>query len=264
MAPTPTSVSTVQDPGVCRVSIVAARVDTLYLSGRGFLSEALWSDLVERKTEAQDADSPVPFVLSGEPVALCAGGLNRYPIRLNHRYGFVGITSSAALPTLRFQPLAEFLHGVGPRAMVERFQAWMSDVVSGLKLTVARVDLFADTKGWVLQADDRHRFLSRASLRDTHEDGDEWTGFEFGRHKGGNVMARVYDKSRNIEQTQSSGGGIFGAARSVTTTPCGVSRSSSVGRDCGRSSSTPPTTYSTASGTSGSTEPSGCPSVLRR
>jgi hypothetical protein len=39
-------------------------------------------------------------------------------------------------------------------------------------------------------------------LRDTHEDGDEWTGFEFGRHKGGNVMGRVYDKTRNVAQTR--------------------------------------------------------------
>jgi len=200
MAPQSTAENSVQDLGLNRAAIVASGVDTLYLSGRGMLSGSVWNELVERKAEAQDADAPVPYALSGEPVAVCAVGLNRYPIRLNHRYGFVGVTSSSALPTVRFQPLGEFLHGIGVRNMVEWFEAWMREIVVGLKLTVARVDLFADTTGWVLTASDRHRFLSRASLRDTHEDGDDWTGFEFGRHKGGNVMARVYDKTRNIEQ----------------------------------------------------------------
>src|SRR4051794_10186301 len=112
MPPPSTAANTVQDLGPCSVSIVAAGVDTLYLSGRGLVSDSLWRDLVERKAEAQESDSPVPFVVCGESVAVCPSGLNRYPIRLNHRYGFVGITSSSALPTVRFQPLAEFLHGI--------------------------------------------------------------------------------------------------------------------------------------------------------
>src|SRR5207245_1599473 len=109
------SAITVQDIAQPDVSIVATGIDTLSLSARGNLSATLWRHLVQRKEEAQASDGPVAFELSGESVAVRAGGLGRYPIRLDHRYGFVGITSSSALPTVRFQPLAEFLHGIGAR-----------------------------------------------------------------------------------------------------------------------------------------------------
>jgi hypothetical protein len=172
----------------------------LYLSGRAMPPESLWAVLKEHKEQAQEAEEPIGFTLAGEEVVMRAGGLGRYTFRLDHRYGFIGLTMSKALPTLRFQPLAEFLHGVGPRNMVDWFGGWMRDVLNGVRLTAARVDVFADTTGWALQASDRHRFLCRADLRDTHEKGDAWTGFEFGRHKGGNVMARIYDKTRDVNE----------------------------------------------------------------
>jgi hypothetical protein len=182
----------------CRV--VASGIDSLYLSGRASVPDIIWRLLADRKAEAQSSDGPAPTDLAGESVGVAPNGLNRYAYRLEHRYGFVGLSPSGSLPTIRFQPRAEFLHGLGPHAMVEWFDAWMRAAFGTVSLSVARVDLFADVTGWRVVAADRERFLTRASLRSTYEDGDAWTGFEFGRHKGGNVMTRVYDKTRQIEQ----------------------------------------------------------------
>jgi len=200
MVPPHERAKSVQDTGLSGLAIVASGIDSLYLSGGAASPESLWPVLKEYKEAAQEADAPIEFTLAGEEVAMRAGGLGRYTFRLDHQYGVVGLTISKAFPILRFQPRAEFLHGVGPRNMVAWLSGWMCDVLDKVRLTVARVDVFADTTGWALEASDRRRFLCRADLRDTHEKGEAWTGFEFGRRKGGNVMARIYDKSHEVRE----------------------------------------------------------------
>lgn len=64
-----------------------------------------------------------------------------------------------------------------------------------LDLSVARIDLYADFQGWSITGDERHRFVSRGTARNTREEGDILTGFEFGRRKTKTVMARIYDKT---------------------------------------------------------------------
>ena len=63
----------------------------------------------------------------------------------------------------------------------------------------AVVDVFADMQGWDLRPEDRYDFVSRASRRDTHEDSDALTGFEFGRRSSKTIMARLYDKTLDVK-----------------------------------------------------------------
>lgn len=139
----------------------------------------------------------MPFMLGSEPFMVQPFGWGRYGVCLQHIAGRVGLTDSAHLPGLRFQPRAEFLHGVGTTATIAWFQETFDRVVAPLRVGVPRVDLFADWQGWVPRADDRLNFVTRARRRVTHEESEQLTGFEFGRRKTG-LTARIYDKTADI------------------------------------------------------------------
>ncbi|MEX1133471.1 MAG: hypothetical protein WED83_01350 [Acidimicrobiia bacterium] len=142
----------------------------------------------------------MPYRLGKVEFGLFPYGWGRYPYRLSHEYGLVGLTGSEHLPSVRVQPRAEILHGLGARATVDAF----SDVllsVGDVRWAVSRLDLFADVQGWWPTVEDRVRFVCRATTRDTFEESGELTGFQFGRRKGGGLSARIYEKSGQIERT---------------------------------------------------------------
>lgn len=172
---------------------LASGVDALYLSGRASLPSSLLERLDEGRTAAGVAGSlPVAFGDTGFGISPRA--LGKYRFRLEHRHGQVGLTASTQLPALRVQPRAEFLHGVGSREAVAWFDDALGALCGPIRWTASRLDLHADFQGWELDGDDRHRFIARAELRDTHEAGRTLTGFEFGRRKTKTTSARIYDK----------------------------------------------------------------------
>ena len=85
--------------------------------------------------------------------------LGKYRYCLKHRNGQSRAhTGARGLPAIRIQPRAEFLHGVGPEAVVEWFRKVLEKEFGFVWLTVSRVDIFADVQGWDLSVDDRERF----------------------------------------------------------------------------------------------------------
>lgn len=186
--------------GTVKVTELASGIDALYLSGRGSLTPSLLQALEACRREAERVDAPVPLAIAGIEFAVEPRSFGKYRYRLAHRAGLVGITTSQHLPTLRVQPRAEFLHGVGPPGVLRFFEGLgghLSDVP--VTWSLSRLDLFCDVQGWTLGGDDRRRFVCRASRRDLHEDGDAFTGFEFGRRTTKTVCARIYDKTRQVE-----------------------------------------------------------------
>jgi hypothetical protein len=184
----------------------ASGIDALYLSGHGQVSARLLDDLHTAKDQAREADQPTPLDLGGLRVLVDGRPLNKYPFRLATPNGFIGITDSTRLPALHVQPFAEHLHGVGAKASVGWFEEVAAGFTSGLRLTAHRVDVFSDWQGWAPSAEDRRRFVGRSAARLTREDGEAWTGFDFGRRKTGTLNARIYDKSR---ETQSKAGSYW-------------------------------------------------------
>jgi len=180
---------------------LASGVDALYLSGRAVVPDSLWEDLVVGRKQARQIECPIRFDLAGVECELAQHGFHRYPICLKHPNGQIGITNSKALPTIRIQPRAEFLHEIGPRDVVRWFDDLLTQVVGPVRWSVNRVDLHADFQGWDLSDEDKPRFITKATKRDTHEDGNRLTGFEFGKRKTGTISARIYDKV--IEMAQS-------------------------------------------------------------
>lgn len=186
-------------PSPATLREMASGIDALSLSGYGEVSAALLSDLEVAKGAARAANEPVPLQLDGGTVYVDGRGLNKYPYRLLTPHGLIGVTDSSKLPPVQIQPLAEHLHAVGPKNSV----AWFSDVVAGftrgLRLSASRVDVFSDWQGWRPASSDRHRFVGRSAKVHTREEAEVWTGFDFGRRTSGTVVARIYDKTREIE-----------------------------------------------------------------
>ncbi|HEX2574935.1 MAG TPA: hypothetical protein VHK88_01215 [Aquihabitans sp.] len=189
------------DVGPSPVVELASGVDALYLSGRAELSAALFEALDERRAAAAEAEAPVPIVLADEEFGVEPRAFGRYKYRLVHRHGLVGVTSSEKLPTLRVQPRAEFLHAVGPSAVLDFFDRVGEFLAGGpVQWGLSRLDLFCDVQGWTLTGDDRHRFVCRGQARATHEVGEAFTGFEFGKRSSKTLCARIYDKTHQVER----------------------------------------------------------------
>ena len=94
---------------------LASGVDALYLSGRATMPAKLWEQCRELREEARSTRAPVPLVVGGNEFLVQGSGLGKYPIRLDHAHGVIGLTDSNALPAIRVQPRAvAALHAVGP------------------------------------------------------------------------------------------------------------------------------------------------------
>jgi len=180
---------------------LASGIDALYLSGRAAVPDELFDILELARTKAQSCGTPCPLEIAGRPVVIAQHSFGRYRFCLLHEHGRVGITPSAHLPAIRVQPRSQFLHSVGPLEAVEHFHELLEPAVGPIRFTVARLDLYADFQGWKLTGDDRHLFVVRGRERDTYENGHELTGFVFGRRTTNTVLARIYDKQRDVIRT---------------------------------------------------------------
>jgi hypothetical protein len=173
---------------------LASGVDAFYLSGTGALSSALVEDLDEARALAAETKVTVPFGVGDISFGVAGRGLLRYAYRLEHTNGVVGLTTSSALPTVRVQPKASFIHAVGVREALGWFRGHVESFVGPVEWKASRVDLFMDSQGWDLDAAHRGRFVCRARDRWTFESNEAFTGVRFGSG-GGAVKARIYDKS---------------------------------------------------------------------
>lgn len=176
-------------------------VDALYLSGQAALPPALIAVLEHHRLEAEEADSPVPFNVAGDQWWIEPRSLGRYRYRLVHPHGRIGITPSKSLPAFTVQPNAEFLHGVGPPAVLKYFQQAGEWLTAGpVEWKLSRIDLFCDVQGWNLSGDDRSRFGCRADRRTLHEADGTFTGFEFGSRSTKTLSCRIYDKTLQVSK----------------------------------------------------------------
>ena len=115
------------------------------------------------------------------------------------------MTDKLGIPAIRVQPRAEFLHGVGARAAAHTIADLLESECGAVRLVVSRIDLFADIQGWEVHGDERRNFVTRATARRTFEEGDAFTGLQFGNRSTGTASGRIYDKTRDIART----GAIF-------------------------------------------------------
>jgi len=195
-------------------------VDALYLSGRASLPGELLGRLEVARETAKRADEAVPFMLGDTEFELKPYNWHKYRYCLDHPLGRVGFTLSSHLPAIRVQPRAEFIHGSGPRPVVEWYRDLLENECGVVLFSVNRLDLFADFQGWELDGDMRREFVCRAKSRLTFEEDEMLTGINFGKRETRTISARIYDKTLRAKQNgegylQMLWGDDYDASRSV-------------------------------------------------
>lgn len=180
---------------------LSSGIDALYLSGKAAISEVGWESLIKWRAQAEEESEPISVILGGEEFSVDPHGWGKYRYSLRHRRGRLGITTSASLPTIRIQPLTEFLHATGPRLVVGWWTDLLSDICLAIELKASRVDVYADIQGWVPTIRDKDRFVTRATDTNVRYLGDRVTGFDFGRRESGSVISRIYDKTLHVQKT---------------------------------------------------------------
>ena len=177
---------------------LASGLDALYMSGQGEVPESVFERLQIGREVAEEADGPVGLEFGGVDFEILPRGLQKYRYRLEHLFGVVAFTPSAALPPIRIQPRSEFMHRVGPEGVVRFFRNVIEREVGAVQLGASRLDLYIDLQGWDLRVDDRHNFVRRATKVATHEDSDNFNGLVFGTRGTNTVYSRIYDKTIEI------------------------------------------------------------------
>jgi len=179
---------------------LASGIDALYMSGQGECPETLLSDLEAWRSLARESEAPTVISLMGEFFRVGERAWGKYPYFLEHENGLIGFTDSTEFPALRIQPRTEQLHSAGPHVAIQWWQALAEGLIGDARLNASRMDLYSDWQGWDLKSADSPQFLSRARNLATYEESGEFTGFTFGRRKTQTILARIYDKSRDIER----------------------------------------------------------------
>ena len=76
----------------------------------------------------------------------------------------------------------------------------MGRLCDNLTLSVSRLDLYTDWQHWNLTLADKARFVGRADSNRTYEQASGLSGFDFGTRKSHTIVARIYDKTLDIDR----------------------------------------------------------------
>jgi hypothetical protein len=183
------------------VRVLAAGIDSLYVSFKGETDPARLDGIEFLKVRAQETGQPqllLPVDGRKALVQPSGWGSYRYWLRCGDFDVFLGRGKS--LPAVYARIASEFIHEVGPVRALADLKTFVGGLLDQVDETIcSRVDIYADFQGWVPVSEDYHRFVTR-SRRNTshiavHHDGRRFTGFTFGRDA---MVARLYDKSLEI------------------------------------------------------------------
>jgi hypothetical protein len=181
-----------------KVVELTSGIDALYLSGKAALTPELFERLDEAKILAQEEHRPVAFEFAGSTFAVSPSGFGLYRYCIVHPYGQIGLSPSTNIPQIRIQPRTEAIHGFGAAGVVHWFEDRFIQECGAVRLTVSRLDLYADFQGLQLSVADLERFVYRGKEVAFHKFAEEFSGFEFGRRVSKTVCSRIYNKTMQI------------------------------------------------------------------
>jgi hypothetical protein len=134
------------------------------MSGWAQVTDKLFERLEAARTEATEKRRSVPFEFGGVPCQVAPHAFGRYRFCIVHRFGQFGVTRSKTLPPLYIQPRAECLHGMGAAETVAWFLRMIEAECGATRLSTSRLDLHADWQGWIIDGDDRDKFVTYADV----------------------------------------------------------------------------------------------------
>ncbi len=179
---------------------VASGIDTLVVSLRGELPEALAFTLSDAKSAAVELNPPIEVIIGGEVWQVLPRSFGLYPFSLTHEYGFIGITDSKQLPTVRWQPRAEFLHALGPVRIAQWLINQVVIEIGPVTTLLSRIDLHADFQDVLLTAEQKESFICRARSCKAVWDEGVFSGLTFGNRSSRTISARIYDKTLEVSK----------------------------------------------------------------
>ncbi|HZS14366.1 MAG TPA: hypothetical protein VFC09_07195 [Candidatus Dormibacteraeota bacterium] len=195
------------------VRVLAAGLDSVYVSAHGVLRDGLLTVLRALQHDAATESEPVVVELREDAGAflLRPHGWRGYPVRMDAPNYTVCIGAAKPFPPVYVMVRSSFLHHMGAEDAVALTREMVERDLFGapVPLQVSRADVYADVQGWRPVPGDLHRFICRASWRRLFEEpvtevevprrlhsiGRRFSGFVFGK---GDVVARVYDKTLEL------------------------------------------------------------------
>ena len=195
--------------------VLSSGVDTLELTARGKVREAVWADLLDVQRRAAENEQPESVELAGQAFLVQPHGWRNYGLWLRSDSFELMLGCNEHFPAARVEVSSSCLHALGPQLASELVGSTLGcGVLSGeVEPKVSRIDLYCDVQGWPLRLEDLGRFVTRARSRRGHLDEDQveeqiqparvynsaigLTGLDFGR-RGGGVYVRIYDKTTEI------------------------------------------------------------------
>jgi len=190
------------------ITVLASGVDSLYLSMRGELFDGLTVCLASMVDLNRHTGEPIPFSFhDAEPdLLLRLHGWRTWPFWISSPRFELYVGAPAPFPAAYAQLHSGFIHQVGIHRAIQELEEIVTRFVipRAPRITVSRVDLYADEQGWQPEHDDFFRFTCRATMRrlyeqpsQLHTSGRRLSGFVFGK---GDVLARIYDKSLEMQR----------------------------------------------------------------
>ncbi len=179
---------------------VASGIDALYMSGYLEAPQDALDRLKQAREVAEELDEPVDIQFGGVDFAMQPRKFLMYKYWLRNAFGSIGVSPKTSIPTIRIQPSSEFLHRVGPEVVVNFYRNVIEQEMGEVRLEISRLDLYADTQGWMPEIDDRHEFVTRASSIGGYEDNHEFNGLTFGKRETGTIYVRIYNKTAEMKK----------------------------------------------------------------
>lgn len=182
-------------------------IDSLDLTCKVPAPAGLVAELTALRAEAAaDPREAVVVQIGDEPFRVASSGMGAWwPVRLDHRFGQLGLGESANRPAWRVSLAAEALHTEGAAAVVRFWQGVIETLTgSPVLLLASRLDVHADFAGLDITEGDRPGFVCRSGRQSVEVDNGALETLYFG--KGGEVQVRVYDK---LAEVQASGKGGY-------------------------------------------------------
>ena len=210
------------------IRVVWSGVDTLEASFRGKLAENTVVALEAAKTRAQEQDLPEPFRVGNVELLVSGGGLKPWRYLLKHEDLHLRLSSVREIPTVSARLLASGLVAYGHEPLY-RMAADLAQELGARPDGLSRLDLAADFQGFEPTVAEMESIVCPASFRPIYPSLQHPETFQFGK---GDIVVRLYNKSRELAHSTKSGCGSCGvrAASMTNRATCGASRRSCAGR----------------------------------
>jgi len=180
-----------EDRVMAEVRILAAGVDSLYVSAKGELRTDVTGHLEALQSSVRDTGEPAIFSLPDDSRSFLVNptGLRRHRLWLRSPSAELLLCSVAPQPDAYVQLHSAFIHTIGIDDAIADIEGMLSIssyfFVRPPLRTVSRIDIHADQQGWEPRRDDLDRFVTRArrrqSFEQVHMQGRMLTGITFGR-----------------------------------------------------------------------------------